>query len=432
MKRGIFAITLLFFGLLAIAKSTELVFREVKDKEGHVFEIYSSNPSGRLPGIPGNVEGDRFISIPGLPPYKVLTGQISLNEFSKYQFLQKLSLSGIRSIDANGIQELPSLQYLDLSYATVSDLDQVNSDSVQTLKLNAAGTGSKGQLLRLKGGWKNLNDLELNDIGNRFDFSCLSDLGIRRLSMKNYSGKNLNFLNIDAIRELDVDGTVQADLDISSLGASSLEMLILGQYRKITDLSPLNRLAKLKILDVSLRGDERFRLMDLPPSVKELSLWNGKRVYSAQEAASVARLPLQRLSLMQVQFQDITPLMKIPVTALRLNQVLTPDKFLYLLKENSNLRYLSLGIFFDHNGNVRQNIDWDSLKDLSVTELDLSKSNMTECSWISEMKKLRILLLPSTITSLKDLKDMRLEYLLAPGIKDLKEECEKYNIRIQS
>lgn len=362
--------------------------------------------------------------------------EVSVVDFKRFPNLEYLSLAGLGVIDLTGLPELKNLKYLNASHSVLKCFNEVYSSSILKLNLSNSRLDNSKSALFFKPDWKNIQELCLDDFAPSVAIQGLKHLSLKRLQFKNYRGRNLKFLSGTQLVELDISGD-NSELDLAGIEGLPIVRLNLGRYRAVKNLVFLKTLTKLEELETALHGDSAFsfqKISQLP--LNKLTLWTSQRIYPAVEANWLAKLPLMELSLNQVYFADLLPILKMPLMTLRIFQIPVPQNIFQELSDNHKLKQLTLGNPINGRGHlITGQLDWKKLADFQLKELDLSQCySIPDWSWVTAMPNLEILHLPADIKDLVSFKNLKIKTMIATGIsdKEFSNQCNKYNITVDS
>lgn len=363
--------------------------------------------------------------------------EVSIADFKRFPDLEYLSLSGWGVIDLTGLAELKNLKYLNVSYAVLKRFNEAFSPSIVKLNLSNSRLEKGETTLKFQPEWKNIRELCLDDFSPSAAIQGLEHLPLKWLRFRNYRGKELEFLAGTQVAELDISGDNGSTLDLSGIEGLPLVRLNLGRYRAVRNLRVLGTLTKLEELETSLHGDPDFSFQEISRlPLTRLTLWTSQCIYPAVEAIRLAKLPLKELSLNQVYFADLLPILKMPLTTLRIFQIPVPENIFQELSDNRKLRRLTIGNPLNGRGRLMTGqLDWKELAVFRLKELDLSQCHsIPDWSWATAMPDLEILLLPADVKELAPFKNMEFKVLVATGINDeeFSRQCSKYNITVDS
>ena len=388
-----------------IKKSDFLLFRKEKNANGDIISISSRNSVN--PFIPTMRQESIYDRYPV---------HVKIEYFKKYSKLKFLSLSGCEVVDMSGLSELKDIEYLDLSGTRIKNFAMISSHSLKKLNLSNAKSADNNVFV-FSNQLPNLRELSLDKISPNIRIIGLDNLNLKRLYVRDCENLDLVFLRECRISELYMD-RMTGVVDLDRLKNLPIRILHLGRMVRVKNIQSLQTLSKLQVLDISLQGNLNFSfkmLSGLP--LKRLKMWHHTIIFNRQEAYFLSKLPLNELSLFEIIFDDLQPVLEMPLQNLELNQLVLPFNTLQLLAKNISLRRLQISHPMKLNGKPFYDFPWRDLQLLNIAELDLSHCSISDWGWVHNMSHLKVLILPGNMRDLKPLSDLHFRMLITPGLK---------------
>lgn len=351
---------------------------------------------------------------------------IPIEAFGEYPELLYLGLADVGRVDLTKLEVLKNLQYLDLSRTQLAGFGSAASESIRILNLSDSrliGT----ETLEFGLGWKALEELNLNvSPAAKINYGSLKNLpSLKKLALRN-TPDSLDFLKSSQLEELKIGSSMP--IDLAPLAELPLKRLIV--FGQVKDLSVLRKMRHLNELDISVSGDQDFSMdMIAALPLRRLTLRSYHRG-TRQDAELLAKLPLRQLRLFGCFFEDISPVLRMPLESLALDGFWTKFDPIMILKDNKNLRYLSLGRIHAPPPSSPLSPVWPELAQMPLVGLILGSAVIDDLSFIRDMKELRILVLPASTKDLAVLGGMKFDILIADGVKNFEEQCGKYKIEV--
>jgi len=230
--------------------------------------------------------------------------------------LEALSVAATSLINLNGVQELPSLSYLNITMTLVTDLSPLGTlSNLHTLSLSDTAITDLSPLSKVK----NLQQLFLYPIGtgDKLPLTALNKLTL--LSIGGTDEIDLAFVTkMRGLTELGVWDTYVTNLD-PLIGLKKLKRLYLIRTNVVdfNALSQLGSLESLELIECNITNLEPLR------SLRQLERLNLSQT-EVTDLRPIARLEsLKQLSLNATNVSDLSPLHHLPrletITALETN-----------------------------------------------------------------------------------------------------------------